>query len=204
MNNENLEIDNNLEQMRSQYALLKKQLDSQEIINQKLIRESIRRDLRIVNQKKWLSIATGLIAISMIPQLCLRLGLRTPFIIVSVVWICAMLIGNLVRNRDISGYHLSGESTQKFLHEIKKRMKLQYRWFRINFTIMFLWIGYFIGECVHAGLSKDIMIPMIIGIGAGAIIGIIVGINMHNRIIHIYEGIILELENPEASHSIMQ
>ncbi|MGM9773982.1 MAG: hypothetical protein ACI3Y2_02100 [Candidatus Egerieousia sp.] len=83
-------------------------------------------------------------------------------------------------------------------------MKLQYRWFRINFTIMFLWIGYFIGECVHAGLSKDIMIPMIIGIGAGAIIGIIVGINMHNRIIHIYEGIILELENPEASHSIMQ
>ena len=66
---------------------------------------------------------------------------------------------------------------------------------------MVLWIGYFIGEVLHAGLDKEMLIPIIIGIVLGTILGIAVGLRTHNRIIGIYEGIILEIENPDAAHS---
>lgn len=69
-----------------------------------------------------------------------------------------MVVGNFIRNRNISVDLLSGKSTQIFLAEIKKRKEAQFRWFRINFSLFLLWLGYFIGECIHSGMEKDTLI----------------------------------------------
>ena len=204
MTNEELKISEELEQLRQQYADLKAQFDKQEITNEKLIRESIRKDLSIVNSKKWTGLGAGLIGLGGIIALSLNLGLRPAFITISAAWILFMIIGNFVSKRQLSSQAISGESTQAFITEIKERKQNQFRWIRINFSIFALWVGYFIGECIHRGLDKEILTPIIVGIIVGAIIGLFLGIRMHNRIIGAYEGIILELENPEASHSILK
>lgn len=204
MSNEEFTVSEELEQMRTQYAELKARFDKQEIINERLIGASIRKDLRIVSSKKWLSTLAGIFALALLPQVSLKLGLRLPFIIISVVWIAEMIIGNVIRNRRLSVDTLSGESTRKFLDEIKKRKAGQFRWVRVNMSILFLWLGYFIGECIHTGMSKEALIPLLIGVATGGIIGIAAGLMMHNRIIGVYEGIILELENPEVSHRMMR
>lgn len=111
---------------------------------------------------------------------------------------------NFIRNRNIWVDLLSGKSTQIFLAEIKKRKEAQFRWLRINFSLFLLWLGYFIGECIHSGMEKDTLIPIIAGAVTGAVIGLTAGLRMHNRIIGAYEGIILELENPDAAHDIIR
>lgn len=204
MKNEEISVSEELEQLRQQYSELKAQIDKQEITNEKLIRESIRKDLRIVNGKVWLSIVCGSFAIPLVIFMSLELGLWTPFMVVSVVWIAAMILGNIIRNRSMAVDLLSGESAQRFLAEIKKRKSIQFRWLRINFTLFVFWISYFIGECIHAGLSREMLIPLSGGVLIGAVIGIVMGLRVHNRIIGTYEGIILELENPDAAHSIMK
>lgn len=204
MKNEEFTISEELEQMRRQYAQLKERLDKQEIINEKLIRESIRKNLRIVNSKIWISIAAGIMAIALIPVVSFEFGFRTPFIIISIVWMLSMVTGNLIRNRSLSIDRLTGESTQIFLAEIKRRKKVQFRWMRINFALFFLWMGYFIGECIHSGMDRHILVPLIAGAVTGAAIGLAVDIMLHNRIIGAYEGIILELENQEAAHDIIK
>lgn len=204
MNNDNFTISEELEQMRSQYADLKARLEKQEITNEKLIRESIRKDLRIVNTKVWVSTMAGIIAVTSLPTLSMNLGLRLPFIVISIVWIVSMIAGNIIRNRRLSADRLSGESTRQFLDEVKKRKSVQFRWVRINISLFVLWIGYFIGECIHTGMDRTTLIMIISGAATGALIGLAVGLRMHNRIIGAYEGIILELENPEAAHDIIR
>lgn len=204
MKNEETAISEELVQLRRQYAELKAQIDRQEITNEILIRESIRKDLRLVNSKKWVSCMAGIMAIMLVPATSLKFGLRTPFIIISVVWLAYMVVGNFIRNRNISVDLLSGKSTQIFLAEIKKRKEAQFRWLRINFSLFLLWLGYFIGECIHSGMEKDTLIPIIAGAVTGAVIGLTAGLRMHNRIIGAYEGIILELENPDAAHDIIR
>lgn len=192
-----------LEQIRTEYAALKERLDKQEIINEKHVLDSIRKDLRAVRAKKWLSLPAGIIALVFLPSVSLDLGLRTSFIVISVVWMLFMVVGNLIRVRRLDIEQHSGESTKVFLTEIKKRKARQFRWVRINMSLFVVWLGYFIGECIRTGMDKSILIPLITGAAAGAITGIAIGLRMHNRIIGIYEGIILELENLDAPDELV-
>lgn len=192
-----------LEQMRLEYAGLKERLERQEITNEKLILASIRKDMRIVRGKTWISVACGVAALANLPLICFSLGLRIPFIIISIIWITAMVAGNVLRNREIGLDRLWGESTRNFLSEIKKRKAQQFRWVRVNITLFVVWTGYFVGECAASGMERETLIFVIAGVVTGAVIGVAMGLRMHNRIIGAYEGIILELENPEASHTIL-
>lgn len=196
-------VSEELEQIRTEYAALKERLDRQEIISEKHVLDSIRKDLRVIGAKKWLSIPAGMTALVFLPLVSLDLGLRTPFIVISVVWILSMVTGNLLRERKLDIERLSGESTQVFLTEIKKRKAQQFRWARINMSIFVLWLGYFIGECLRTGIDKAILVPLLTGAAAGAVIGITVGLRIHNRIIGTYEGIILELENLDAPDELV-
>lgn len=198
-NTEEFTVSEELEQLRRQYAELKSSLEKQEITNEKLILQSIRKDLRLVESKRWISMLAGLFAISTIVPFSLELGLRTPFIVLSAVWILSMIIGTAVRMKKLAINQLSGESIKEFITEIKKRKQTQFRWLRVNFILFFFWLSYFIGECIHTGMEKEILISLICGAICGAVIGLTLGLRMHNRIIGAYEGILIDLGHPEEN-----
>lgn len=202
MKNEEFTVSEELEQMRKEYAELKARLERQEITNEKLIRETIRKSLRMVNDKKWVSLAAGIMAVPLIATLSMHLGLRPAFTIISIVWIVGMVAGNLVRNRNLSLDSVSGEPVRDFVDEIKRRKDSQFRWMRVNFSIFVLWVAYFAAECIHTGMSREMLIPIVAGMVAGMVLGLVIGLRMHNRIIGAYEGIILELENPDAAETV--
>lgn len=203
MENQETNINLELEELRREYSSLKQEIAKQNTLNEKLIMNSIRKDLRAITSKRYMSIGAALIGIPLIIIISLELDFRLPFIIISAIWMLAMCIGNLIRFSNLSIDSLSASTTQSFLEEMKKRKTGQFRWIRINFSIMVLWVGYFIGELIHTGLPKDELAPIIGGCVLGLAIGLTIGFRVHNRIIGAYEGIILELENPEASHSIL-
>lgn len=198
MTNEEINISSELEQLRNDYAQLKKELDKQEITNKILIQESIRKNLRFIDKKKWLGIPAFLIVAGFMPYLAQEIGLRMPFVIVTVVIIAFSAIANFIRMSRVDANLVSMMSTQEFLKRIKKQKKLQFRWIQFTIPVLLLWIGYFVGECLYANLPKEVLYPLLGGMATGLVIGGAIGISMHNKIIGIYEGIILQLENPEA------
>lgn len=203
MENQETNINLELEELRREYSTLKQEIAKQNTLNEKLIMSSIRKDLRAITSKKYMSIMAAFIAIPLIIILSLDLDFRLPFIIISVAWMLAMCVGNFIRFSNLSIDSLFSSTTQTFLEEMKRRKTGQFRWVRIHFSLMILWVGYFIGELIRTGLPKDEFLPMIGGCVLGLAIGLTIGLKVHNRIIGAYEGIILELENPEASHSIL-
>lgn len=204
MENQETNISVELEELRQQYAALKQEVAKQNTINEKLIMDSIRKDIRAITSKRYKSIVAALIGIPLIIAVSLELGFRLPFIIISVAWSLAMCIGNLIRFRNLGTDSLSTGTTQSFVEEMKRRKAGQFRWIRVNFTLLVLWTGYFAGECFHTGMPKEELIPILGGLVLGLAVGLTIGFRIHNRIIGAYEGIILELDNPEASQDILK
>ena len=186
MQNEEMNLSKELEQMKLEYDSLKTRLEKQEIINEELILASIRKDLRLVNAKRIISLACGSLALVLVSIVA--------FVLASVAFIVYMVASNYIRNGNMSVDALRGEPIKRFLEEVKIRKQNQFRWFRINLCLFILWVGAFVGSCFKAGLEKESLVPVIIGIGVGALIGLVCGFKVHNKIIGIYEGIILELE----------
>lgn len=202
METQEIKMADELQQLKMQYESLKEDVDRQNTINEKFILSSIRKDLRIINSKPMISLVAGTIAVPLIILLSLNLGLSLPFMIISAAWLLFLIVGNWIRNRHVDIDPLSSGTLQSFVSEMKKRKNNQFKWFRINFPAMILWIGCFIGECIRVGMAKEMLLPVICGICVGAVIGIVIAFKMHNTIIGAYEGVILELENPEVSHTI--
>lgn len=200
MTNEEMNITHELEQLRKDYAQLKQELGKQEITNERLIRESIRKDLSFIDKKKWIGIPAIIIVAVLMPYISKELGLRTSFVIITIVWIAILAIVNFITMNGMDERLISMMPTQEFLKRIKKQKQQQFRWFQINIPLLFLWVGYFIGECIHANLPQEILYSLLGGLITGLVIGGTIGLRMHNRIIGIYEGIILQLENPEAGN----
>lgn len=200
MTNEEMNIAHELEQLRKDYAQLKQELGKQEITNERLIRESIRKDLSFIDKKKWIGIPAIIIVAVLMPYISKELGLRTTFVIITIVWIAILAIVNFITMNGMDERLISMMPTQEFLKRIKKQKQQQFRWLQINIPLLFLWVGYFIGECIHANLPQEILYSLLGGLITGLVIGGTIGLRMHNRIIGIYEGIILQLENPEAGN----
>lgn len=200
MTNEEMNITHELEQLRKDYAQLKQELGKQEITNERLIRESIRKDLSFIDKKKWIGIPAIIIVAVLMPYISKELGLRTSFVIITIVWIAILAIVNFITMNGMDERLISMMPTQEFLKRIKKQKQQQFRWLQINIPLLFLWVGYFIGECIHANLPQEILYSLLGGLITGLVIGGTIGLRMHNRIIGIYEGIILHLENPEAGN----
>lgn len=200
MTNEEMNIAHELEQLRKDYAQLKQELGKQEITNERLIRESIRKDLSFIDKKKWIGIPAIIIVAVLMPYISKELGLRTSFVIITIVWIAILAIVNFITMNGMDERLISMMPTQEFLKRIKKQKQQQFRWLQINIPLLFLWVGYFIGECIHANLPQEILYSLLGGLITGLVIGGTIGLRIHNRIIGIYEGIILQLENPEAGN----
>lgn len=202
MTHEEMNISSELEQLRNDYAQLKKDLDRQEITNERLIRASIRKDLRFIDRKKWMGIPAFVAVAALMPYLSREIGLRMPFVIVTIVWMAILAVLNFIRMGGLDDKMMSMLSTQEFVREIKKRKQQQFRWLQVNVPLLLLWIGYFVGECIHADLPEEFLYSLLGGMGTGLIIGGIAGMRIHNRIVGIYEGIILQLEDTETTDYI--
>ena len=56
-----------LEEMRNQYAILKEQLTKQEIINDQLLRKTMKSRNKAINQTQWLVFGSALMCVLTLP-----------------------------------------------------------------------------------------------------------------------------------------
>lgn len=192
MNNEINEI---LE-MREQLATLKKQLDTQEIINDRLLKEAMSGKLsRINGQAIWI----GVICLIMMPLGYLnfqRIGHSTAFCVATSVlfFICfvAMFLSHYrLRKRDI----YSGDLVTVYT-EVARMRKIYKSWHYWSIPMLIVWFGWMEYEVYINLANEDIYALIGVSIGGivGGIIGGIIGLRIHKRTLRTAEDLLRQIE----------
>ena len=192
MNNEINEI---LE-MREQLATLKKQLDTQEIINDRLLKEAMSGKLsRINGQAVWI----GVICLIMMPLGYLnfqRIGHSTAFCIATSVlfFICfvAMFLSHhRLRKRDI----YSGDLVTVYT-EVARMRKIYKSWHYWSIPMLIVWFGWMEYEVYLNMAQEDFTLLLTISCSAifGGLIGGIIGLRIHKRTLRTAEDLLRQIE----------
>lgn len=192
MNNEINEI---LE-MREQLATLKKQLDTQEIINDRLLKEAMSGKLsRINGQAIWI----GVICLIMMPLGYLnfqRIGHSTAFCVVTsalffICFVTMFLSHYRLRKRDI----YSGDLVTVYT-EVARMRKIYKSWHYWSIPMLIVWFGWMEYEIYLNMAQEDFTLLLTISCSAifGGIIGGIIGLRIHKRTLRTAEDLLRQIE----------
>ena len=192
MNNEINEI---LE-MREQLATLKKQLDTQEIINDRLIKEAMLGKLSSMNRSAIWMCAVCLIMIPLGYLNFQRMGHSTALCIATsalffISFVSILISHYRLRKRDI----YSGDLITVY-QEVSRMRKIYKNWHYFSIPILVVWFAWWEYEIYQTMAHEDLTMMLIIsGSGIfGGVIGGIIGLRIHKRTLRTADDLLRQIE----------
>lgn len=173
-----------LENMRQQLATLKSKLEQQEIINDRLIRESLGKKLRRVKCQKWSKLIFILFAMLYVPaMLYWLLNLPVWFCIVSLLFFAIAAVYdfyymNGISNRDMSRQQML--DTSRRVARMKK-MNARWLWFSIPFSIVWIATMTYLMCTSDSFITKNNLEGALYGGAIGLVIGLAIGAYVYIR-----------------------
>ena len=187
---------NDILEMREQLAALKKRLNTQEMVNDRLIKETISRKLSKINGQ---AVALCTICLVMIPLEFLnfqRMGHSFAFCIATsalfLICFVVMLVSHYrLRKRDIYSGDLV--TVYKEVSRLRKIYKSWHYWSVPMLVVWFAWLEY---EIYRNFADVDMKMMLIIsGSGIlGLIIGGIIGLRIHKRTLRNADDLLQQIE----------
>jgi hypothetical protein len=188
---------NEILEMREQLATLKKQLDTQEIINDRLLKDAMSRKLSSINKSAIWICAVCLIMIPFGYLNFQRLGHSAAFCIATslLFFICfvAMFLSHYrLRKSDIRNGNLITTYT-----EVARMRKIYKNWHYFSIPILVVWFAWWEYEIYQTMAHEDLTMMLIIsGSGIfGGVIGGIIGLRIHKRTLRTAEDLLRQIED---------
>ncbi|MBO4891016.1 MAG: hypothetical protein J5502_00255 [Prevotella sp.] len=192
--NENFDLEN----MRQQMTTLKNKLNQQEIINDRLIRRSMKNEVNTITRRYYIIMALGLF---MIPygywcfvKLC---GLSLFFWIVSSIFMLVCVGATLYTLCKINDSNLMNRNLVEARKKVASAKKFEANWLFFGIPAVVLWLGWFLYETyqLHGGAFSN---GLFWGGCIGGIIGAICGLSLNFRTQRQYQDIIDQIEDLTA------
>ena len=190
-------IDNTeLNDMREQLALLKEKLAKEEIVNDRLMRQTMQGTVRQIHQRVWTSSLIMLFVMLFIPKYGAHYGMSNYLMAFSELLLAASLIYTWLTHRGVKPDMMNGN-----LLEVSKRMrklKGDYRkWHFVSYPMVVIFIVWFGWELVQANLTNDrnLTIGLFSGLIVGCIGGGIAGYIAEKKMLRSIDDIIAQIEN---------
>lgn len=185
------------EEMRNQYAILKEQLEKQEIVNDRLLRETIKaKSQHHINQSKTRVWVAAVLCLILFPLSYMTQVWSLPFALVSglIVIICVVCTSLIHRPVDQLDFMNDDFTT---VARVMAKFKRQYdNWLHFVFPAIILpwlvWACYENGwKRAPEGVNPWVMsIPIIVGVAIGALIGY----HFHRKAVNAAQDILDEIE----------
>ena len=184
-----------LEEMRQQLATLKNKLNQQEIVNDRLIRRSMNKNVVGINRTYlWLSV----LCVLMIPYsywaFVVLSGFSIAFWIGTCVFMLVCFFYTLWNGKDLRDNRLLQEDLLEARRKIATAKKRDSQWLFYGIPTVLLWLAWFVYEAYQKSGSEDVT-GFFYGGCAGGIIGAIVGLKVHFRTQRQYQEIIEQIED---------
>ena len=189
--NENFELEN----MRQQMNTLKKKLEQQEIVNDRVIRHSMKKTAGNISRRYYFIMALCLLMIPYSYWAFVKLnGFSIPFWIFTCVVMLVSFGGTFYNSRKLSDSNMMTNN----LVDVRRRMasgkKFDANWLFLGIPMIIVFLGWFIYESyqLHPGAFAD---SIFWGGCIGGIIGAICGFALHFKTQRQYQEIIDQIED---------
>ncbi|MBR4535362.1 MAG: hypothetical protein IKO62_01745 [Bacteroidales bacterium] len=191
MENENtITEQQELESLRSQMDLLRKKLEQETIVNEKLMRETMKSRVSTINRQGWISIGAAILMILWTPLAFNNLS--TVFIIATIVFMAVDAIATWIIHKQINERQLMSEDMRTVANKMKT-LKKSYQWSTIiELPLVIAWCVWFCSEIIQ---QSDAPWQFMAGaIAFGAIIGFFIALKMYRKVIDNCDAIIQQIE----------
>jgi len=195
-----MQNDMELESMRQQLDMLKEKLNQQDILNDHIIRRSMKKDVNNITRHYYIIIAIGLL---MVPygywcfvKLC---GLSYFFWIVTSIFMLICVGATFYNSRKISDPELMSHSLVEARKKVASAKKFESNWLLFGIPAVILWISWFFYE-IYQIQGGDFNNGFFWGGCVGGIIGAVCGIKMHFKTQRQYQEVIDQIEEIVAEN----
>lgn len=189
--------DNSIEavQLKESLELLKKKLDQQEIVNQKLIRRAMKSNISQINRNVIFSMVVGAIAIPFC-TLTLRYSTGLPwyFCIATDVLLMICLIATWMMHKDILKKDFMEQDLVSVSFALAKLKKQYADWLKISIPCLILWLSWMGWELIRV-YDTRIATVFIISAFIGGTIGGLIGYSKHRQTVKLAEKTIEQIED---------
>ncbi len=188
----------NLEEMRQQMTTLKNKLNQQEIVNDRLIRRSMRNEVSNINRRYNIIMAIGILMVPYGYWCFVKLvGLSIFFWIATSIFMLICAGATFYNSRKISDPGLMSHSLVEARKKVASAKKFESNWLLFGIPAVILWIGWFFYE-IYQIQGGDFYNGFFLGGCVGGIIGAIIGIKIHLKTQRQYQDVIDQIEDLTA------
>lgn len=192
-----METNSVLEQLRADYNILKERLDGQEIINDRLLQQTFRSQLKQINNKAWATVAAGIFVIIVAPvafHYNPSFNLSWAFVAATDLMMAVCIGFTWYWHNAVKAPDASKSSMRQFAQSVKGLKQRYQNWLKYAVVMIGAWLTWM---CVELFMQSDdtrIAVFMMTSVLVGALIGGIIGLKMHFAIIRKCDEIISQIE----------
>ncbi|MBP5339148.1 MAG: hypothetical protein J6Z14_07590 [Prevotella sp.] len=196
MNNNDFELEN----MREQMNTLKKKLDKQEIVNDRLVRRSMRNQVSTITRFYNVIMILSVIMVPYFYFVFIKLsGFSMAFWIASSIFMLVCGGATFYNSRKISDPGLMSHSLVEARKKVASAKKFDSDWLLFGIPAVILWFGWFMYEIYQQDV--DFANGLFWGGCVGGVIGAIAGFKAHNKTQNQYQEIIDQIEDLSAGET---
>ena len=181
------------EDMRNQLGTLKKKLDEQEIVNDRLIRRSMKQEANKISRRYNIIMA---VCILMIPYtyvvFTMKLGLSLAFWIGTSIFMLICGGATYYNSLNVTNANMMSKNLIEVGQKMARAKKFDANWLFFGIPAVILWLGWLTWEFYQ--LDAEAARYMIYGIICGGVLGAILGFKMHSKTQRQYQDIIDQIE----------
>ncbi len=184
--------DNTLREMQEQMQQLRDKLDSQKIVNERILKKSWSQTASRLRFKANLPILFGVAAMLMVPALR-ELGVSMGFIIFTWVLMLVCIVATILTNRHIPQMDRDLVTATQELTRFKK---IHAEWIKFAIPMIIVWVGYLCWDLFRNGSGIDPMLRygFLAGVVAGVILGGLLGFKIRRDQLNAADDLLDQLE----------
>lgn len=182
-----------IEEMRQQLAVLKDKLGKEEIVNERLLRESMGVKVKIVNRKARWGVSGCAFVVLMMPCYFIPQGYTWLFCGFTTLIMIFCAVATWWMHRNVNSHTMSGDllTVAKVMRKLKKDYQ---NWLKIGIPMELVWMVWFCQEIYRVAGDLQLAITMMVGGLVGGIVGGIIGVRMHKEVIHTCDEVVKQIE----------
>ena len=185
-----------LNNMRQQMETLKKKLEKQEIVNDRIIRQSMKKTASSISVRYYIIMALGLL---MVPYMYFvfyeHFGLSLAFSIASGIFMLVCTAATYYNSLNLSNSNMMHGNLLDVRRRMARAKKFDANWLFFGIPAIIVWLGWLGYESYQK--DGETALAMIIGAVVGGVIGAIIGFSMHFKTQRQYQEIIDQIEEME-------
>ena len=189
-----------LESMRQQMNTLKNKLNQQEILNDRVMRRSMRNEVNTITRRYYIIMAIGLFMVPYGYWSFVKLaGLSLFFWIVTSIFMLICVGATYYTCRKINDPNLMNRNLVEARKKVASAKKFEADWLFFGIPAVVLWLGWFLYEVyqIHGGAIDN---GFFWGGCIGGIIGAICGLSLNFKTQRQYQAIIDQIEDITAEN----